>query len=99
MPLPMLLGSVAARVGGGLFRRGRAAAGGLARRGIGAVAGRIAPAIGARVAGVGVGRRRRRGIPTLSPNEMGKMMLMAQILGRRSPAMTMIVMKALSGRI
>ncbi len=98
MALPLIAGAVgrivARRVGGGLVRR---AGGAILRRGAAAVGG-IA---GARVTRgiLRPGRGRRRGIPSLSANEMGKLMFMAQILGRRSPAMTMIVMKALGGRI
>ena len=42
---------------------------------------------------------KRRGIPSLSASEMGKLMFMSQVLGKRAPAMTLIIMKALRGRL
>ena len=45
------------------------------------------------------GTRRRRRHRGLTFNEMGKIMVMGQALGRRSPAVTLMTMRALSGRI
>ncbi len=57
------------------------------KRGIGLVRGR------------GLRPGRKRGIPSLSAGEMGKLMFLSQVLGKRSPAMTLIIMKALRGRL
>ncbi len=95
MALPLIAGAVASRLGVGAARR---AAGGFVRRAARRGLAAAAPLVGRAALGARIGRR-RRGIPSLSPSEMGKLMLMAQVLGRRSPAMTLVVMKALRGRI
>ena len=94
MALPlMMVGALAKRFAPRILGAGRRVAAGGVRRLAGAAAPRLRAALGA------PGRRRRGRIPSLSATEMGKLMFMAQILGKRSPAMTMIVMKALGGRI
>lgn len=98
MALPLLAGAVATRLGGGigrrLLRRGRRAV----AAGAGVVARVAGPAVAARLPGI-AGVRRRRRIPALSSSEMGKLLFLGQVLGRRSPAMTLIVMRALGGRV
>jgi hypothetical protein len=76
-------------------------AGSVVRKFGGRVVQKVTGLVGRKIKGrfVGGARGRRRGIPSLSPNEMGKLMLMSQVLGKRSPAMTLIVMKALRGRL
>lgn len=95
MPLPAIAGSVAlkafGKVGKLFGKRKKRRGPGLAQTIGGLVAARGAP---------GVSIRRRRGrVPSLSTSEMGKLMFLGQVLGRRSPAMTLVVMRALSGRI
>lgn len=43
--------------------------------------------------------RRRKKKATLSMEEIGKLMIIGQALGKRSPAVTLMTMKALSGRL
>lgn len=62
----------------------------LATRAVGAVVGRVLPGA--------VTRRRRRRVG-LTMREMEKIAMMAAVLGPRSPAVTMITMRALGGRI
>lgn len=45
------------------------------------------------------GGRRRRSKSSLSGQEMGKLMFLSQVLGRRNPALTLVVMKALGGKL
>lgn len=58
----------------------------------------VAPALSRGItSAVGVRRRRRKSNLTLS--EMGKIMVMGQALGKRSPAVTLMTMKAIGGRL
>lgn len=45
----------------------------------------------------GLKKRRRRG--ALTATEMGKITFMAQTLGKRNPAITLMIMKALGGKL
>lgn len=45
------------------------------------------------------GARRRRRKSNLTLSEMGKIMVMGQALGKRSPAVTLMTMKAIGGRL
>lgn len=56
----------------------------------------IAPAV---ARGFGGGRRKSRKKKSLSLEEMGKIMVMGQALGKKSPAVTLLTMKAISGRL
>ncbi len=98
MGLPSILGKVIKTVGGALGfggRRAAAAAPMILRE---AAPYAIGAAAGAGLTAVAGGRRKRRR-SGLTMTEMGKIMVLGQALGRRSPAVTLVTMKALSGRI
>ena len=104
MPLPLLAGAVISKFGPRALSFARSGASALVSkfRGGGGPIGTattIAGRKGLPPALMRGGRRRRGRVPSLTPNELGKLMLMSQIFGKKSPAMTLVVMKALSGRL
>lgn len=95
--LPMVLGAVSALaplLGGGGGRRRPRPTGPPAP----GVRGLITRAVGGGLPGAMGGRRRRRRA-SLTASEMSKLIFMSQVLGKRSPALTMMVLKSLSGRL
>lgn len=89
MPLPAVIGTLLR--GAGRFVGGLQGARGASQGS--ALSFAVSRALGG---GGGFRRRKRQG---LTVNEMGKIMFLSQALGKRSPAVTLAVMKAMGGKI
>lgn len=91
MALPAIIGG-AIGLARGLFKK----RGG----GVGAIAAPVAAgAVGAAAARMLGGKRRRRSRGGLNMQEMGKIMVMSHALGRNNPAVTLMMMKGLGGKL